>query len=551
VQKVQSKIPCAYSKGANPRSSFAKSNIKNFLVACRLMGVSSHNLFKPKDLYKRFNDRRVVRCILYFILACTKWEQVPTPSLMHLLGQIGIIKEGRLHYEPGDDDQPGAGSFGGGGAVTVTDELKTLRRRETDDVIKSEALDLKGVGMADSPGAGQVVAGFTPAARRKSKPGTQAYTPSAVDPSAQRRTRLADQAREAETKQVRTVEEDRVETDRVEKDDLFMSPIEQLRKLRAGQDDTEWDRVLQNVDVTSLLVGQGDESDIDNPALASILFPTFKQDDETDEDDPNRKRIKQWVRNSALLVVAVRPSKLATFTTRRPFTTCFGVVAIVFIMFIATFWPYMHSLRLDISIDQFRVEGDPVTINYDMKSLVNDDNYHTNPPEQYKSPSPAVTAGGGDARRRHLLAAYQEQQQPSYHASGYYSSFYHDAEKSVTRRLLEAEAGMGGGEEEGELTFDEMMHPDFDETQLHFDDQHYAPHQPRRLHQSTYKEASYGADDPWHMVAKAYAVSWIEPHLETYMLETPSLHFALAEHVLAANFGSGCVTSLASHIPLA
>jgi hypothetical protein len=113
--------------------------------------------------------------------------------------------------------------------------------------------------------------------------------------------------------------------------------------------------VLQNVDVTSLLVGQGDESDIDNPALASILFPTFKQDT-GDDNDPNRKRIKQWVRNSALLVVAVRPSRIATFTTRRPFTTCFGVIGIVFMMFTATFWPYMHSLRLDISVDQFRVE---------------------------------------------------------------------------------------------------------------------------------------------------------------------------------------------------
>lgn len=97
VQAIQSRVQCPYSKGALPRSSFAKSNIKNFLVACKQMGVSSHNLFKPRDLYKRFNDRRVVRCLLYFILACTKWDY-PLPKCLH----DTLVKSGTPlpHFSP-------------------------------------------------------------------------------------------------------------------------------------------------------------------------------------------------------------------------------------------------------------------------------------------------------------------------------------------------------------------------------------------------------------------------------------------------------------------
>jgi hypothetical protein len=237
------------------------------------------------------------------------------------------------------------------------------------------------------------------------------------------------------------------------------------------------------------------------------------------------------------------------------------------------------------------------------------DSSNDRPSVRYVPPSVSPQLPAASARRRHLLAAHQEQQEPSYHASGYYSSYHHDADKVAARRLSGAEA-----------SFDAMLDdPDFDENQLQWEDGHYMPHKPRRLHQTAYREPNYNAGDPWHAVAKvrthhnasvnlvlstitlvynrekllcpvlcslpsatcpllpalcsllsaltsalcyrgcytdavscsqAYASSWIEPHLETYLLESPSLHFALPEHVLQSNFGSGLghLQSITQHI---
>jgi hypothetical protein len=143
-----------------------------------------------------------------------------------------------MHYEQGfiESGQPAA--KGG----SVMDELAAFKAPEQGS-IGSNDKGVKGVGMAESPsdGGGGMAAGFTPAAiRRKSKTAV-GYTPSALDRQTQRRITLADEAREAEAKHTPkgtrrpTRAEERAEEDKAEKEDLFMTPEEQLKQLRAGQ----------------------------------------------------------------------------------------------------------------------------------------------------------------------------------------------------------------------------------------------------------------------------------------------------------------------------
>jgi len=74
--------PLTVHVGAAIRSDEARQHVGSFLRVCSLLGVQHKNLFKPVDLIKGTNQRRVMRCLLYFSLALMQYGVLP-PQALH------------------------------------------------------------------------------------------------------------------------------------------------------------------------------------------------------------------------------------------------------------------------------------------------------------------------------------------------------------------------------------------------------------------------------------------------------------------------------------
>ena len=164
--------------------------------------------------------------------------------------------------------------------------------------------------------------------------------------------------------------------------------------------ENEWDELIQNLDLSILVVTQGDETTIDAPTIASVIFPAFTEAIQYDGLDQysidyidnqqscfenirdkllskfktmdhnvlknNHMAVKRWMRDGASVRVDLKRDPITTYIVKSPIKVI--IYTLMMFIFFSTliFFPTKHPIIFDLSTEQFRVEGISATLQEDI-----------------------------------------------------------------------------------------------------------------------------------------------------------------------------------------
>jgi hypothetical protein len=396
------------------QSHQAKVNIKKFLSACKQLGVLSPNLFKVEDLVERNNDRRVVRTLIYLAIALIPYDQTPPPFIARYLEHFNV----RIHDAPrlnrvDDlfsspskektlDEEPEAET-----PMSPEKRLALMERLHAkhvasamaaDEINEDEPASLSTTDAplmtSDSSGGGMWDLLSNSEANPKSTL-PALTTPEKTEKKKTRKQRKKE-AEEAlfEKQQQEKMAQQKVLNTLMKEDDDTPPPEKKVEVVPTSTkySEKEWQDLTQHhLDVTSLIVAQGDETTLDKPTVASILFPAFLQPLNYDGLDvviedarhhaskwANRKAkleyrasrlsdkaVKRWNRRAANVRMDIKRWRAGNMIASRPGRVMAGMFTFCILCLLLIFIPVYHPIYFDISVEQFRVESAKCTKYYD------------------------------------------------------------------------------------------------------------------------------------------------------------------------------------------
>jgi hypothetical protein len=447
-------IHISYTEGSKPRSYSTRNNVSNFLVACKQLGVTSSNLFKVEDLVERENDRRVVRTLIYLSLALVPYGIQPPPCV------ATFLKEHKIRLEDAPKLKQGVAGSGSVGLALDSNEGFGPRspKSQPKDTVQDDMLmkRMKSYELKDTVA--------TPRSANPDRPSSLSISTASVPrldraSSASMWDLLGDQPASADgpltpvrmnsgmtrtprsvgrlkpLKSVSKKEKLFVDTDLPEETaeeaitrekslSQLLTPSRQNKVERVEKksvttySEAEWRSLTQSLDVSPLLLAQGDETLIDKVTIATILFPTFQApltyeglDQEFTENRHANKyanmkeiwehklsrlsstAVKRWNRRTANVRMNVKRNKVANFIAARPGQSMCIAIWTNILLLILIFFPVYHPIYFDVSVEQFRVEKDINTINYDFYAQALLESYLNYPPDLLFSTTSPKDAG--------------------------------------------------------------------------------------------------------------------------------------------------------------
>ena len=388
--------------GATVKSLEARAHVGAFLRAAARIGVAPHNLFKPKDLMKRANDRRVMRTLLYLSLALMKYGVRPpdclhskvltlcsstgyaVPEVLqgtgHGLGRFGIGYVRPATAVPARELTPisPAPTDAGTAAVAAVDPARmqeataavtaSERRRREMEANSAEfrpQLHFLGTGgrkkrPQPASAATDNPIGANPSAARMhgGRDGLPVhYDPALLLPDSAAADSAARLGSPDLLRARSTAANDGLSNAHFLAHDASGFPIPSFPHPHAER----FEAALQNLDLSSLLQAASDETDIDKPSMASLLFPAF---DGASADSSSKHGA--WNRQQADLHVRVDPIKFAMFTSRHPTLSFAAIWTVFFVSILLLFAPYPKPFHIDLSTSSFHAADDPYTHSSDM-----------------------------------------------------------------------------------------------------------------------------------------------------------------------------------------